>query len=96
VVRPERTDFFGWNGAGHLSLTRGAMAAGPGWPARLEYGFDAAGVLVTRLVPPPGGVVAPGWHVESAEEGAVVLFSPEGLRVPEHGSFRLERPAPRP
>jgi hypothetical protein len=34
--------------------------------------------------------------VESAEEGAVVLFSPEGLRVPEHGSFRLERPAPRP
>ncbi len=95
-VFPARSDFFAWNAAGWVSLTRGAMAAGPGWPALLEYGYDEAGALATRLVAPPGGVVAPGWRIEPLEADSVVLRSPEGLRVPEHGSYRLERPITRP
>ncbi len=96
TVAPERDDFFGWNGAGWVALTRGAMAAGPGWPARLEYGFTSAGTLATRLVGAAGAAVEAGWRVEAEGPDAVVLWSPEGLRLPEHGCFRLERPCPRP
>ena len=41
-------------------------------------------------------MVAPGWRIEPLEADSVVLRSPEGLRVPEHGSYRLERPITRP
>jgi alpha-amylase/alpha-mannosidase (GH57 family) len=96
AVDPTREDFFGWNAAGYVSLTRGSMAAGPGWPARLEYGFTTAGDLATRLVAPAGGQVAPGWLVEPNGWEAVVVRSPEGLRLPDQGSFRLFRAPARP
>lgn len=98
-VFPERNDFFAWSGAGAFPVTTGSMAPGPGWPAQVQYGW-AAGRCVFRLVGAGGGPVAEGWRGEIGDpEGKspnLVLWTPEGRRVPEAGSWPLLRPLARP
>ena len=94
-VYPQRQDFFGWNAAGSVAVTTGSMAPGPGWPSRLEYGWHA-GRLVARLVAGKSAMVAEGWRMEltdrEGETPTVFLWTPEGRRVPDSGTWPLLRP----